>query len=130
MKRIYLLAAFTALLLATSCDFETRDAKMEHAAATVTDFYMHLKNHEYDSAMRCSDLDEKTAPRMSELFGMLAMEIHDFRVDSVTLDPDDTMAHVHITVRTSNAFADDTVETTPSIPCVKTRDGWRVNFDF
>ena len=118
------------MILFASCGFETRDAKMEHAAATVTDFYMHLKNHEYDSAMRCTDLDTLSARRMSELFGLMAMEIHDFRVDSVTLDPADTMAEVHIALRTSNAFADDTVETTPSIPCVKTRDGWRVKFDF
>ncbi len=118
------------MILSASCDFETRDAKKEHAAATVTDFYMHLKHHEFDSAMRCTTLDTVSARQMAELFGLMGMEIHEFRVDSVTLDPADTMADVHIALRTSNAFADDTVETTPSIPCVKTPDGWRVRFEF
>ena len=130
MKRIYLLAALVAMLLAAGCDFETREAKKEHAAATVTEFYMHIKNHEYDSAMRCTDLDTAEARQMASLFGLLGMEIHDFRVDSVTLAPGDTLANVHIGLRVSNNFASDTAETAPAIPCIKTRDGWRVKFDF
>ena len=130
MKRICLLALVAATMVAASCDRESRDVKKECAAQTVTDFYMHIKNHEYDSAMYCTDLDPKSSQQMASLFGQLGMEIHDFRVDSVSLSPDDdTTAQVHIALRVSNHFAPDTVNTTPSIPCVKTRGKWRVRFD-
>lgn len=130
MKRIYLLALLSAVVLATACDMERPEAKKEHAAQVVTEFYTHIKNHEYDSAMRCTDLDTHSARQMASLFSQLGMEIHDYRVDTVTLAPGDTMAMVHIALRVSNNFADDTAETTPTIPCVKTREGWRVRFNF
>ena len=129
MKRIYLLAVVVATLLVTSCDMESSDAKKDHAAQAVTDFYMHIKNHEFDSAMYCTNLDPKSAEQMGSLFSLMDMEIHEFRVDSVALGNDDTTATVHIALRVSNAFAPDTVETTPSIPCVKTRGIWLVRFD-
>lgn len=124
------MAVLAAAFLAASCDMETREAKKQHAAETVTEFYMHIKNHEYDSAMRCTDLDTVTARQMADLFSQLGMEIHEFRVDSVTLAPGDTLANVRIGLRVSNNFASDTAETAPAIPCIKTRAGWRVKFDF
>lgn len=130
MKRIYTIALLAATLLAAGCDMESREAKKEHAAQTVTDFYMHIKNHEFDSAMRCTDLADSEAAPVADLFSQMGMEIHDFRVDTVILAPGDSLARVHVALRVSNVAAPDTADAHPIIPCVKTRDGWRVRFGF
>lgn len=130
MRKIYIMAVLAATVFAASCGWESRQTKKEHAAETVTNFYMHIQAHEYEDAMRCTDLGDREAESMASLFEQLGMEIHKFHVDTVTLDPGDTVARVHLSLRVSNAFASDTAETSPVIPCIKTRDGWRVKFDF
>lgn len=130
MNRIKILFALCGVALFVGCATPSAEEEKAEAARVVTDFYAHIQNHEFDSAMTLTNLSPEEASAMADLFGYMKMNIHEISVDSVSYEPKDTLALVHLSLMVSNEKVPDTATATPTIPCVKTKAGWRVKFDF
>lgn len=115
-----------ALTLATIFALSLCGCSNDSPEKAVEGFYKASQEHDMMKALNYTNVDESEREQIAEIVNTMGIDIIDYEILNTVIDEGDTTATVGMLLHVSSQQSHDTLTSSPTTSCIKTKKGWKV----